>query len=156
MQNANDPAGPPAFREKLSAPLSWYFIAWLFALAFAIIFLVVDPWLSLGSLIGVGLLSCWAVDSYGRKWIEVTESGVIAGAATVPLEALGKASALDREGARALQTHDCNPLAFMLLRSYVTTAVRIENVDPTDRTPYLYLSSRRPEQLAAAVNALRH
>jgi hypothetical protein len=39
----------------------------------------------------------------------------------------------------------------MLLRSYVRTAVRIEVVDPQDPHPYLYLSSRHPEQLAAAL-----
>jgi hypothetical protein len=38
----------------------------------------------------------------------------------------------------------------MLLRSYVKTAVRVEVVDPQDPHPYLYLSSRHPERLAAA------
>jgi hypothetical protein len=38
--------------------------------------------------------------------------------------------------------------AFMLLRGYVPTAVRVEVSDPDDPTPYLYLSTRRPEQLA--------
>ena len=63
---------------------------------------------------------------------------------------------MDAEGARALQTHQADARAFLLLRSYVRTAVRVENVDPADPTPYLYLSTRKPEELAAAVNALEH
>ena len=156
MQNTNAPAGAPAFREKISAPFSWYLIAGLFGLGFGIIFLVVNPWLSLGCLVGVTLLGCWAVLAYGRQWIEVTAEGLTAGPAVVPSSALGKASPLDSEAARALRTHAGDPRAFMLLRSYVTTAVRVENIDPDDRTPYLYLSSRRPKELAAAVNALKH
>jgi hypothetical protein len=43
----------------------------------------------------------------------------------------------------------------MLLRSYVPTALRVEVTDPADPTPYLYLSTRDPEALAAAIGAAR-
>jgi hypothetical protein len=43
----------------------------------------------------------------------------------------------------------------MLLRSYVPTAVRIEITDPEDPTPYVYLSTRDPQALAAALTAVR-
>jgi hypothetical protein len=46
--------------------------------------------------------------------------------------------------------HENDARAFLLLRSYVKTAVRVEVVDPLDPHPYLYLSSRHPEKLAAA------
>jgi DUF3093 family protein len=39
-----------------------------------------------------------------------------------------------------------------LLRSYVPTAVRVDVTDPADPTPYLYLSTRRPEKLAKALS----
>jgi Protein of unknown function (DUF3093) len=160
MQKSEAPAarvaGPAAYREQLSAPTSWYLLALAFGLCFGIIFLVVNPWLSLAALVGVGLLSCAIVASYGRMRIEVTEEGIVAGAARLPAQALGEASALDRESARALQTHEADARAFLLLRSYVRTAVRVENIDPADPTPYLYLSSRKPKELAAAVNALKH
>jgi hypothetical protein len=160
MQNSDAPAAragaPAAYREQLSAPTSWYFLALAFGLCFGIIFLVVNPWLSLAALVGVGVLSCAVVAAYGRMRIEVTGDGLLAGAARLPADALGRASALDRESARALQTHQADARAFLLLRSYVRTAVRVENIDPADPTPYLYLSSRKPEELAAAVNALKH
>jgi hypothetical protein len=96
------------------------------------------------------------VAAYGRLRIEVAADGITAGAARVPAAVLGKASALDREEARALLTYQADARAFLLLRSYVPTAVRVENIDPADQTPYLYLSSRKPRELAAAVNALGH
>ena len=43
----------------------------------------------------------------------------------------------------------------MLMRGYVPRAVRIEVTDPQDPTPYVYLSSRDPEALASAVEAMR-
>ena len=157
MQNSDAPAGAPAaYRETLSAPTSWYFLAAAFGLCFGIIFLVVNPWLSLAALVVIGALSCAVVAAYGGLRIEVRPDGLTAGKANLPASALGAAGALDAEAARALQTHQADARAFLLLRSYVRTAVRVENIDPADPTPYLYLSSRKPEELAAAVNALRH
>ncbi|MFF8837459.1 DUF3093 family protein [Streptomyces sp. NPDC015130] len=45
--------------------------------------------------------------------------------------------------------------AHMMMRSYITGAVRIENTDPADPTPYVYLSTRTPQALANAVDADR-
>lgn len=164
MQNSDVPAqapaearadGPAGYHEKLSAPASYYLLAALFGLCFGIIFLVVSPWLSLIALVVTGALSCAVVAAYGGLRIEVRPDGLTAGKATLPAAALGRARALNAEAARALQTHQADARAFLLLRSYVRTAVRVENVDPADPTPYLYLSSRRPDELAAAVNALQ-
>lgn len=41
----------------------------------------------------------------------------------------------------------------MLLRGYIPTAVRVEVTDPEDPTPYLYLSTRQPERLVAALRS---
>lgn len=43
----------------------------------------------------------------------------------------------------------------MLLRGYVPRAVRVEVTDPADPTPYVYLSTRDPEGLAAAIRRAR-
>ena len=143
------------YREKLRAPMSYWFIGFLFGLSLAIIMLVVSPWWSLVALVAGTALSEWAVVAYGGKVIEVSADGTLkAGSATLPASALGPALALDAERARALRSYEADPRAFLLLRSYVTTAVRVEVSDPADPTPYLYLSTRRPKELAAAVNAL--
>ncbi|HEV2344434.1 MAG TPA: DUF3093 domain-containing protein [Actinocrinis sp.] len=143
------------YRETLRAPLSYWLIAFLFGLSIAIILLVMSPWWSLAGLVLVTALGGWAVVAYGRPVIEVLSDGTLkAGPATLPASALGAALALDAEHARALRTYEADPRAFLLLRSYIPTAVRVEIADPADPTPYLYLSSRRPTQLAAVVNAL--
>jgi hypothetical protein len=143
------------YREQLRAPLSYWFLGLLFGLSLAIIVLVVSPWWSLTALVAGTALSEWAVVAYGRPVIEIRADGTLqAGSAALPAVALGAAQPLDRERARALRTYEADPRAFMLLRSYIPTAVRVDVVDPADPTPYLYLSSRRPKQLAAAVNAL--
>lgn len=139
-----------AYREQLRAPASWYFIGFLFGLALACILLWFGPWQALAGLVGGTALSAYTVTAYGKAAIELSGDRLLAGPASLPLEALGEASALDPERARALRMHEADPRAFMLLRSYVRTAVRVEVVDPTDPHPYLYLSTRHPEQLAAA------
>ena len=144
------------YSETLRAPLSWYFIAFLGGLSLGIIFLVMSPWWSLAGLVGGTAVFCRAVAAYGRPVIEVSGGRLKAGRATLPAAALGPATALGAEKARALRTFEADPRAFLLLRSYIPTAVRVEVADPGDPTPYLYLSSRKPDQLAAAVNALAH
>lgn len=143
------------YREKLRAPLSYWLISFLFGLSLGIIFLVVSPWWSLAGLIAGTALGGWAAVAYGSPVIEVSPDGMLkAGSATLPASALGTALALDAERARALRTYEADPRAFLLLRSYIPTAVRVEIADPADPTPYLYLSSRHPKRLAAVVNAL--
>jgi Protein of unknown function (DUF3093) len=143
------------YRERLSAPLSYWFIAFLFGLSIAIIMLVLGPWQALLGLILGTAAGGWIVVAYGKPVIEVLPDGTLnAGSATLPASALGTAVALDAERARALRSYEADPRAFLLLRSYIPTAVRVEIIDPADPTPYLYLSSRRPKRLAAVVNAL--
>ncbi len=80
---------------------------------------------------------------------------MIAGEAKIPVTALGEAEILDAEEARAWRTYKADTRAFMLLRSYIPTALRVEVTDPEDPTPYLYLSTREPERLVAALESAR-
>lgn len=50
---------------------------------------------------------------------------------------------------------DANARAYLLLRPYIATGVRITIDDPTDPAPYWLLSSRRATELAAALSAGR-
>ncbi|MDX6354043.1 MAG: hypothetical protein QOF98_946, partial [Streptomyces sp.] len=55
----------------------------------------------------------------------------------------------------AWRQYKADPRAFMLLRSYVPTALKVTVIDPTDPTPYLYLSTRTPQRLAEALAAVK-
>jgi Protein of unknown function (DUF3093) len=78
-----------------------------------------------------------------------------AGRATLPPWARGRVVALDAEGARKLRGVDADPQAFLYLRGWVPTAVRVEVVDPHDPAPYWYVSTRRPADLVTALRAAK-
>ncbi|OKI08039.1 hypothetical protein A6A06_34860 [Streptomyces sp. CB02923] len=144
-----------SYEERLTAPRSWWVIAGLIGVACALMLLPLGTLPMLGGLIGGAALSAVAVSSYGSVRIRVVGDSLIAGDARIPVAALGEARALDAEEAVAWRTHKADTRAFMLLRSYVRTAVRVEITDPADPTPYAYLSTRDPEGLVAALAAVR-
>ncbi|MEV6564280.1 DUF3093 domain-containing protein [Streptomyces kronopolitis] len=144
-----------SYEERLTAPRSWWVIAALIGVACALMLLPVGTLPMLGGLIGGAALSAVAVSTYGSARIRVVGGALIAGEAKIPGSALGEARALDADEALAWRTYKADARAFMLLRSYVRTAVRVEITDPGDPTPYAYLSTRDPERLVAALAAVR-
>ncbi|MFH8579834.1 DUF3093 domain-containing protein [Streptomyces zaomyceticus] len=155
--SASSPAPSPAphFDERLTAPRSWWLIAGLLGLSGGLVMFPLGTVPMLGGLIVAAVLAGAAVSSYGSARIRVVAGSLVAGDARIPVSALGAVEVLDAEEARAWRMHKADPRAFMLMRSYVTRAVRIEVTDPSDPTPYVYLSSREPEALAEALEAVR-
>ncbi|PJN31043.1 hypothetical protein CG747_44870 [Streptomyces sp. CB02959] len=143
------------YEERLTAPRSWWVIAVLIGVACALMLLPLGTLPMLGGLIGGAALSAVAVSSYGSVRIRVVGGALIAGEAKIPVSALGEAQVLDAAEALAWRTHKADARAFMLLRSYVPTAVRVEITDPEDPTPYAYLSTREPERLVSALASAR-
>ncbi len=147
------PSAPP-FDERLTAPRSWWFIAFGIGVACALMLLPLGTLPMLAGLVGGAAAAAAAVSSYGSARIRVVGGALVAGDARIPLSALGEPEALDAEEARAWRTHKADARAFMLLRSYVATAVRVEVTDPDDPTPYVFLSTRDPKGLAAALSGV--
>ncbi len=71
--------------------------------------------------------------------------------ARLPLSAIGNVSVIDAEARRDLLGQDADPLAFIIQRPWIPGGVRIDLDDPDDPTPYWYVSSRHPADLAAAL-----
>ncbi|MGW4164962.1 DUF3093 domain-containing protein [Streptomyces sp. NPDC004788] len=155
--SAPSPAQPaaPSFDERLTAPRSWWVIVGLFGLSGALIMFPLGPVATLAGLIVVAALAAAAVSSYGSARVRVVAGSLVAGEARIPVSALGAPEVLDAEEARAWRTHKADPRAFMVMRSYVPQAVRVEVTDPADPTPYVYLSSRNPEGLVTALEKAR-
>jgi hypothetical protein len=151
MDATDAPARP--YDERLTAPGSWWLIAALVGVAGALTMLPLGVLPMLGGFAVAGVLAAVAVSSYGSARIRVVAGSLVAGEARVPLEALGTAHVLDADEAFAWRTRKADPRAHMLLRSYIRTAIRVEVVDPDDPTPYIYLSTRSPQRLAAALRA---
>lgn len=139
------------FEERLTAPRSWWLVSLLLGVACALILLPFGTLPLLGGLVGGTAAAAVVTSSYGSVRIRVVADSLVAGDAKIPLSALGDAEILDAEGARAWRTHKADPRAFMLLRSYVPTALRVDVIDPQDPTPYVYLSTRDPKGLAKAL-----
>ena len=143
------------YEERLTAPGSWWLIVALAGVSAGLVLLPLGLLPLVVGALTVGTLAAVAVNAYGAVRIRVVNGTLVAGQARVPLSALGEARALDPEEARAWRTHRADPRAYMLLRSYIPTAVRVEVTDPEDPTPYLYLSTRRPERLVRALTQAR-
>ncbi|MFB9391081.1 DUF3093 domain-containing protein [Streptomyces coeruleoprunus] len=158
MQPSTQPSARPSaplYDERLTAPRLWWAIAVLLGLSAGLVVAPFGTVVVLASVIVVGVLSAVCVSSYGSARIRVVAGSLVAGDARIPVTALGEPQVLDAEEARAWRTYKADPRAFMLLRSYVPGAVRVEVTDAADPTPYVYLSSRTPEVLAEALRKAR-
>lgn len=143
------------YDERLTAPLS----LWLFpagsGISFGLVFYLFGIVPGLLGLVAGAAAAAVLLSSYGSARIRVVQGLLVAGDARIPVEALGTAHPMDREEAFAWRTRKANARAFMLLRSYIPTALRVDVTDPQDPTPYLYLSTRDPEGLAAALDSAK-
>ncbi|MGT2530877.1 DUF3093 domain-containing protein [Streptomyces nojiriensis] len=139
----------------MTAPRSWWFISVLIGLACALMFLPLGTLPLLAGLVGGSALAGLLVSSYGSARVRVVNGALAAGEARIPVTALGEPEVLDAEEARAWRTYKADTRAFMLMRSYVPTALRIEVTDPADPTPYVYVSTREPQALRAALLAAK-
>ncbi|MFI8933622.1 DUF3093 domain-containing protein [Streptomyces sp. NPDC053474] len=142
------------YEERLTAPRSWWLVSVLVGIATGLIALPFGTLPFLGGLVAGAALAAVLTSSYGSVRIRVVAGFLVAGDAKIPLTALGRAEALDAAEARAWRTHKADPRAFMVLRSYIPTALRVEVTDPEDPTPYVYVSTRNPQALAKALGAV--
>ncbi|MEU3551250.1 DUF3093 domain-containing protein [Streptomyces longwoodensis] len=149
------PLSATPYEERLTAPRSWWLISFLVGLAMALVLLPFGTLPLLGGLVGGTAVAAVMASSYGSLRIRVVGDSLIAGEAKIPVTALGATEVLDAEEARAWRTYKADTRAFLLLRSYIPTALKVEVIDPEDPTPYLYLSTRDPERLAQALEAAR-
>ncbi|GLF98871.1 DUF3093 domain-containing protein [Streptomyces yaizuensis] len=143
----------PRYDERLTVPRTWWILPALAGFSGALVATPIGTLAMLGGLVVAAALTAVGISSYGSARIRVVAGSLVAGEARIPLTALGEAEVLEPEEARAWRSWKSDPRAFMLLRSYVPTALRVEVTDPADPTPYLYLSTRDPKALAAALTA---
>ncbi|MGW5650594.1 DUF3093 domain-containing protein [Streptomyces humi] len=139
------------YDERLTAPNTWWVIADLFGVSMALIFFPYGP---VAALIALTLGACLAgmyVSAQGSTRIRVTGDTLFVADARIPLTALGRPEVLEGEEARAWRTYKTDLRAYMVMRSFLPSAVRVEVIDPDDPTPYLYLATRSPERPAEAL-----
>lgn len=102
----------------------------------------------------VGLIAA-ALLALSRSDVDVDGRGLRAGGRVLPAGSIGAARPLDPTSARLLLGREARADAHLSIRPWIHTAVQVEVVDRSDRTPYWIVGTRRPEQLAAALDRLR-
>lgn len=144
----------PRYRETLT-PAPWIFLATALVMpASLLVFLPIS--IPAGIAVALGLYAAIVgVLIATTPRIEVTESHVRAGRARLPLEVVSNVSTSTGREAFEERGVKLDARAWMLLRGWIPGLVRVELDDPQDPTPYWLVSSRRPEELAAAINAAR-
>ncbi|MDQ0028863.1 DUF3093 domain-containing protein [Arthrobacter bambusae] len=84
--------------------------------------------------------------------IVVDRDTVQVGRASIQREFIGAVTAFHKDEAVAERGTRLHGLAYLCLRGWIDPVVRIEITDPADRTPYWLTSTRRPEELVAALS----
>ncbi|MBO3084201.1 DUF3093 domain-containing protein [Cellulomonas fengjieae] len=142
----------PTYSERLwLGPGGWVLLA-LFAAMMAVAFIPLDR--RVAAVVGVVVLALGAAVLVGRApRVEVRDGVLRAGGAHIPVALLGSAVPLDADATRAELGPRLDARAHVCLRGWIRTAVRVEVRDPEDPTPYWVISTRRPTELAAALQA---
>jgi hypothetical protein len=140
------------YRERLRVPVSW----WLAGGVSAFI-LGTTLWagfsVTVGLLIylGSGLLLALAFLTWGALSIEVTDTALTAGQRRLALSEITEASAMDGAQTTALRGPAADVTAYLLVRPYLAESVYIA----VRGQPYWLIGTRRPVELAAAIQAAR-
>ncbi|WP_278234611.1 DUF3093 domain-containing protein [Isoptericola sp. AK164] len=148
------PAGsapPPLFRERLlPGPGAW-------VAAFGLGVIVAVTVLPLAPLVapGAGVLVAAAVVVTlvaTAPVVEVTDDELRAGPARVPVSMLGGVEPIfSAEEMRTALGPELDARAYVCLRSWARTGLKVGLRDPLDPTPYWLVSTRRPDELADAL-----
>jgi hypothetical protein len=140
------------FEERLWVPLRWWVQATLLIASLWLALIVAVPgWLP-WLITGLALVAMAALFISYSAEVVITADELRAGRAHINLRHVGTTSPLDSEETRRLAGVDADARAFLLVRPYLGTSVRVEITDPADPAPYWLLSSRRPTELAQALS----
>ncbi|QGQ19514.1 DUF3093 family protein [Cellulomonas sp. JZ18] len=143
-------AGRPAFRERLwPGPLGWVGVV-AFGAVLGVALLPVDDLLALVVAV-LAVLGGLAVAVLTTPVVHVERGTLRAGTARIPVRLLADPRTLTREELRVEMGPALDARAYACLRAWIGTAVRVEVRDPQDPTPYWIVSTRRPDDLVAAL-----
>ncbi|MBO9578870.1 MAG: DUF3093 domain-containing protein [Microbacteriaceae bacterium] len=142
--------GRVPYRERL-VPGPWLFIACALVIPAALLaFLPIDT--TIGIIAAIVLYAAVVAFLLGTTpTIEVTAAEFRAGRAVLPREFVGTVEAIKGEDAFIARGQQLDARAYTLLRGFVRDVVRVENTDPQDPAPYWIVSTRHPDELAAAL-----
>ncbi len=140
------------YRERLSAPVSWWIAALAFAAVWGWVFLIATTWAIAGVVTAILAAVCgFIVWRYGSVTISVGADGLRVGQAFVEAQHVGDVRSLDRAGYRTQLGTGADARAYLMTRPYLDHGVVVTIDDPSDPAPYWLVSSRHPDAFAAAL-----
>ncbi len=140
------------FREVLRPPI------WVLAfIYFLLLSIVLSVWAAFDSR---ATLITLAISTLALIWIaiamrsEITFDGNILriDKANIEVKYLGKVTLLDKTAMRLLRTRDADPAAYLAIKFWEPSGLRVDLNDPRDKTPYWLITSKRGEEIAALLN----
>ena len=139
------------YREVIRMPLWLLALIYFFFLSF-----VLSVWAALGNSAAIATLIASSaliivISIRSRLVIEITANELKVGRAHIDLKYIGAITALDSNAMRTIRTRDADPMAYLGIRFWSSTGVKIEIEDQRDETPYWLITSNKANQL---VNAL--
>ncbi len=140
------------YQERLWVPLRWWVQGTLLIATLWLALVVAVPgWLP-WLLTGLALAGMAAAFTAYAAEVVITQDELRAGRAHIDLRYVGETLALDAEQTRRIAGVDADARAFLVVRPYLGSSVRVEITDPADPAPYWLVSSRRPVELAEALS----
>ena len=135
------------FKEVIRPPL------WLLAfIYFMFLSLVIAVWAALGNFsalitfiaLTIALL---AIAVMARSEVRVIENELVIGKAHIGVKYLADVEILDKDAMSLLRTRDADPAAFLAIKFWISTGVKITLKDQRDSTPYWLVSCKKGKEL---------
>lgn len=155
MSTPSPEASNVLFREKLWPSVGTWIWPLLIAITAGVAVAPISiPWgIAIGIIVLVGIAVIFLLKV---PTLEVTEESLTVGRATIERKFVGEAIGYRGEEAFKQRGQKLHGLAFMNLRGWLDAVVRMEVTDPRDETPYWITSTRRPEELTAALGGVMY
>jgi hypothetical protein len=145
-----------SYHERLRAPASWWINGMLIMFMFgSIVWFGFPLWVAAVTYGALFLMTAALLGNWGRAAIDIDGARLLAAGGQLPLTAIGEVRELDEAQARALRGPRADPRAHLLIRPYLRKAVYVEVADTDAPVPYWLLFTRRPAELAAAIERSR-
>ena len=139
------------FKEVIRPPL------WLLAfIYFMFLSLVIAVWAALGNFsalitfiaLTIALL---AIAVTAKSEVRVIKDELVIGKAHIGVKYLADVEILDKNAMRLLRTRDADPAAFLAIKFWMSTGVKITLNDPRDPTPYWLVSCKKGKELKSTL-----
>ncbi len=140
------------FREVISAPI------WLIAFVYFIFLSVVlSIWAALGDfpalLTFVALTIALAVIYQKTKLvIEIDGEELRVGPARIERKYIGQCENLEAAALKLVRGRDADPAAYLGIRFWQPTGIKMHVLDSRDSTPYWLITSKRGQEMTALLN----